>query len=147
MFLLVVIFLISIEVFVLSKKIDSLFATLDSSVSSVQHVTKTNKDLVSFSLISGSTVSGKLEIMGAIAGGYFNEGSMPVTILDADKKILKITSATAKSDWTTAAPILFTSALDFTGLPKGPAFIELHNDNPSGMPQNDKSILIPIVIS
>ena len=46
----------------------------------------------------------------------------------------------------TAEPVSFEGKIDFTGLTKGPAFLEIHNDNPSDLRENDKSILIPIVI-
>ena len=52
----------------------------------------------------------------------------------------------ATSEWMTAGPISFEGNIDFTGLPKGQAYFEIHNDNASGLPENDKSILIPIII-
>ena len=51
-----------------------------------------------------------------------------------------------KEDWMTINPVTFEGNIDFTGLPKGPAYFEIHNDNPSDIRENDKSILIPIVI-
>lgn len=52
----------------------------------------------------------------------------------------------AKTDWMTVEPVEFEGNIDFTGLTKGPAYFEIHNDNPSGLPENDKSIQIPIII-
>jgi hypothetical protein len=59
---------------------------------------------------------------------------------------LKSSNAVAKSDWMTAEPVSFEGNIDFSKLPKGPAYFQIHNDYASGLPKNDKSILIPITI-
>ncbi|MGI9118178.1 MAG: Gmad2 immunoglobulin-like domain-containing protein [Minisyncoccia bacterium] len=103
-------------------------------------------DLVSFSIDSGSSVHGLTQYKGTISGGYFFEGNILVNILDANKNILKKSNAVAKTEWMTSGPVDFEGSIDFTVLPKGPAYIEIHNDNASGLPENDKSILIPVII-
>lgn len=104
------------------------------------------KDLVSFSVKAGDTVSGKVKATGVVSGGYFFEANIVVNILDANKKLLKAGNGMADGDWMTAKPTSFSTNLDFTGLPSGPAYIEIKNDNASGDPAYDKQILIPIVI-
>lgn len=133
-------------VFFLNKKPSSPeLITVPSS--NIQPEILDNKDdLVSFSIAFGSNVSGKIEADGILKGGYFFEGNIPISILDANKNVLRITNGTATTDWMTAEPVSFNTTLDFTGLTAGPAYIEIHNDNPSGLPENDKFILIPIVI-
>ncbi len=103
-------------------------------------------DLVSFSIKPGQEVEGKVKATGSVKGGYFFEGNILINILDANKKILKASHGTAVGDWMTSKSVSFTADLDFTGLLKGKAYIQIHNDNASGLPENDKSILIPIVI-
>jgi len=105
------------------------------------------EDLVSFSINPGATVSGVLDITGSVKGGYFFEGNILINILDSDKNILKNSHVNAKTDWMTIEPVEFSTTLDITGLSKGPAYIEIHNDNASGLPENDKNILIPIIIN
>lgn len=104
------------------------------------------EDLISLSIIPNSKVSGILSYRGSIKGGYFFEANILINILDKDKKVLKASNAVAKFDWMTAEPVSFEGNIDFTDLPKGFAYFEIHNDNPSGLPENDKSVLIPIVI-
>lgn len=106
----------------------------------------TINDLVSFSILPGQEVSGKQVITGVLKGGYFFEANVITNILDANKKVLVKGHGTVVGDWMTSNPVSFTTTLDFTNQPKGPAFIEIHNDNASGLPENDKSILVPIVI-
>jgi len=102
--------------------------------------------LVSFSISPGQEVSGEIVATGTISGGYFFEANVLVNILDKDKNLLRAGNGTAKTDWMTSGPVGFDTVLDFSGLKKGQAYIEIHNDNASGLPENDKSILIPIVI-
>ena len=104
-------------------------------------------DLVSFSVNPGDTVENLLTVNGSVKGGYFFEGNILVNILDSNKKLLKSGNGIAKSDWMTTEPVIFDATLDFKELPSGPAFIEIHNDNPAGPDEGlNKNILIPIII-
>ena len=103
-------------------------------------------DLVTFSILPSSKVHGVLSYRGVIKGAYFFEANIVINILDLNKNVLQRSNAMATSDWMTSGPVDFEGNFDFGGLPKGPAYFEIHNDNPSDMRQNDKSILIPIVI-
>ena len=103
------------------------------------------QDLVSFSILPGSSVHGDVSYKGVIKGGYFFEGNILVGVLDVNKKNILQSNAKATTDWT-VDPVSFEGNLDFSKLPKGAAYIEIHNDNASGLPANDKSVLIPIVI-
>lgn len=104
-------------------------------------------DLVSFSIEPGQEVSGVLAATGAVSGGYFFEANIQVNILDLNKKVLRTGNGNAKTEWMTSGPVGFDTILDFTKLRKGKAYIEIHNDNASGLPENDKSILVPIIIN
>jgi len=105
------------------------------------------EDLVDFSIRPNTVVpKGILSYRGSIKGGYFFEANIMINILDANKNVLKASNAVAKTEWMTAGPVEFEGNIDFTGLPAGPAYFEIHNDNASGLPENDKSILIPIIL-
>ncbi len=103
-------------------------------------------DLVSFSIWPGSKVHGIVFYRGVIKGAYFFEANIGINVLDKNKNILKRNNAMATGEWMTSGPVNFEGSIDFSGLPKGPAYFEIHNDNPSDLRENDKSILIPIVI-
>lgn len=105
-----------------------------------------DSDLISFSIKHGQEVSGIMKVKGEIKGGYFFEGNILINVLDANKKVIKQGNAMATTEWMTVEPVTFETNIDFAGFPKGKAYIEIHNDNASGLPENDKSILIPIVI-
>lgn len=103
-------------------------------------------DLISCSVKPGSTISGNLVFNGIVKNGYFFEGNIVINILDQNKDILKKSYGNAVTDWMTSGPVSFTGSIDLTGVPAGAAYFEIHNDNASGIPENDKSILIPVII-
>lgn len=104
------------------------------------------QDLVYFSVNPGQKVSGSFKVVGSIRNAYFFEANILINILDSNKNILKNGHGNATTDWMTSGPVTFEGNIDFSGLPKGSAYIEIHNDNASGLSENDKSILIPIII-
>ena len=114
---------------------------------SLKKVLGNKDDLTSFSILPDSKVHGILSFRGTIEGAYFFEANIGINILDINKKTLKQSNAVAKSDWMSTEPVSFEGSIDFSGLPKGPAYFEIHNDNASGLPEKDKSILIPIIIN
>lgn len=105
------------------------------------------EDLISFTILPGTKVpNGILSYRGSIKGGWFFEGNILINILDKNKVAILNTNAVAKTDWMTAQPVEFEGNVDFTNLPKGSYYFEIHNDNASGLPENDKFIQIPIII-
>lgn len=117
----------------------------------IETIDKTNilgnkDDLISFSIWPNTKVHGIVSYRGTIKGGYFFEANILVGVLDMNKKNILQSNGVAKTEWMTAGPVEFEGFLDFSKLPKGSAYIEIHNDNASGLPEHDKSILIPIVI-
>lgn len=103
-------------------------------------------DLVSFSITPNQTLSGLVNFNGSVKNAYFFEGNIVIRILDTNNNVLKTGYGTATTDWMTINPVNFQGNIDLTGLPIGPAYFQIHNDNASALPQNDKFILIPIVI-
>jgi len=103
-------------------------------------------NLIAFSIWPQSKVKGLVSYRGVIQGGYFFEGNILIGVANLNKKIILQSNGVAKTDWMTSGPVSFEGNLDFSKAPKGPAYLEIHNDNASGLPENDKSILIPIII-
>lgn len=105
------------------------------------------EDYMSFSIYPDSKVSGPVSFFGVAPNNYFFEANILVNVLDLNKEVIKSSHGTASNgDWMIDQSVDFTGSIDFTGLPKGPAYFEIHNDNASGLPEHDKSILIPIII-
>lgn len=104
-------------------------------------------DLVYFSIKPYDKVGGIVVYDGLVKNGYFFEANILINILDADKNIVLRSHASAKSEWMTSEPVLFEGVLDLSKMNSGLHYLEIHNDNASGLPEHDKSILIPIIIN
>jgi hypothetical protein len=93
-----------------------------------------------------NTVVGKtFTISGEAPGQWYFEASFPVQIKDKDGNTRASIPARAQGDWMTTAQVPFTATLtvaDYTG----PATLVLLRDNPSGLPENDDALEVPIVI-
>lgn len=97
-------------------------------------------------LKSNDEIFSPLTITGEIKGTWFFEGSFPVILVDWDGKIIAQVSVTTKSDWMTEDFVPFEAIINF----QKPSYGEkgsliFKKDNPSGLPQNDDAIEIPVV--
>lgn len=104
-------------------------------------------DLIVVDLPLPDSVVGKqFSIMGKARGPWYFEASFPVTVLDANGLVLAEGAAQAQGDWMTEAfvPFVFEAMIPETYI--GPATIVLKNDNPSGEPEQDRSMSFPITI-
>ena len=98
------------------------------------------------SVLATSTI-----VTGTALGSWYFEGSFVVELLDVNGTVIAVSSARAGSNWMTAEPVPFTAKLTFInpykpGSPdkmKGGTLV-LRNDNPSGLPENDRFISLPV---
>ncbi len=93
-----------------------------------------------------TVVTSPLIVTGRARGNWFFEASFPVSLVNWDGLIIAQGVATAKGDWMTTELVPFEAVLEFEKpelYPERGALI-LQKDNPSGLPQNDAAIEIPI---
>lgn len=84
-----------------------------------------------------------LKVEGQAKGTWFFEASLPVKLVDSDNNIVVSHYGTALDDWMTEKPVRFTSSLVFsTSATSG--YLIISKDNPSGLPENDGSIRVPV---
>lgn len=147
LFILIILVAVILRLMYANKQVYLPSSTENQSVENVKNPIEGNaKDLVILSLAPYSQVSGTINLSGEVKGGYFFEGNILVNVLDINKNIIKKSHGTALTNWMTEGPVSFSASVDFTGLPQGQAYVEIHNDNASGLSENDKSILVPIII-
>ncbi len=84
-------------------------------------------------------------VTGKAPGPWYFEASFPIKVVDADNNFIGQGIAQAQSDWMTEGDVQFIATTTVTGY-SGPAILVLLKDNPSGLPENDDSVSIPIVI-
>ncbi len=90
-------------------------------------------------------ISSPLMITGEARGYWFFEASFPIVLVNWDGLIVAEGIATADGEWMTEDFVPFTATLTFTK----PDFdnrgtLIFKKDNPSGLPENDNALEIPI---
>lgn len=89
-------------------------------------------------------VTSPLSIEGQAKGNWYFEASFPVELVDANGKSLIKTPVEAKSEWMTTEFVPFSLNLTFTKPETKTGKLILRNDNPSGLEENQKELIIPI---
>ncbi|MBI5369746.1 hypothetical protein HZA85_00940 [Candidatus Uhrbacteria bacterium] len=93
-------------------------------------------------------ISSPLVVSGSVSGTWFFEASFPVELTDWDGNIIAQGQAQAQGDWMTSQDVPFIATLEFeTPTTGNNGFVILRKDNPSGLPENDDFLEIPIVFS
>lgn len=88
-------------------------------------------------------ISSPLKILGNVVGSWFFEGSMPIKLVDANNNLIASGLAKSDKDWMTEKPVPFSASLEFlTNATSG--FLVISKDNPSGLPENDGFIKVPV---
>jgi hypothetical protein len=93
-------------------------------------------------------VASPLAISGEIPGNWSFEASFPIVLLDPTGKIIGQTAASLDGEWMTSNYVPFTATLTFEAPSAGGSgILTLRKDNPSGLPENDDAIEIPVTFA
>lgn len=92
-------------------------------------------------------IKSPLTLKGQIDPSWVFEASFPIELFDNQNKSLYVGTASVPN-WTEGD----NQFIDFTAIIKfsttaASGILEIRNDNPSGLPENDKSISIPVIFS
>ncbi len=91
-----------------------------------------------------AVVSGDVHIVGEARGTWFFEASFPIELTDASGKIIAQTHAKAKSDWMTTEFVPFDATITVPSGTTGKGTLVLKKDNPSGLPEKDDELDVPV---
>jgi hypothetical protein len=97
--------------------------------------------------LPNQVIESPLTIRGEARGTWFFEGSFPIVLANWDGLIVSEHFATAKGEWMTEEFVPFEAVLEFdrqTYSNRGSLILQ--KDNPSGMPEHDDAIEIPVLI-
>lgn len=89
-------------------------------------------------------ITSPLQIKGKLHGNWFFEASVPIELQDDNGKVLATTHAQAVGDWMTEDFADFTATLNFAKPTVQTGWIVFKKDNPSGLPENDDEVRLPI---
>ena len=94
----------------------------------------------------GATVSHTITVTGQAPGAWFFEAQFPLLVKDSNNETVASEPAHAQGDWESTGEVTFTDSIVVDPSFHGPATLVLLRDNPSGLPENDDSVTVPIVI-
>jgi hypothetical protein len=94
--------------------------------------------------LPGARISSPLTLKGKARGTWFFEGDFPVILLDARGNRIAESYAAAKGEWMTDNFVGFEGMIHFKGFSGTRGILILKKDNPTGLPQFDDSLEIPI---
>ena len=100
--------------------------------------------------LPNQSVTSPLVITGEARGNWFFEASFPVFLTDWDGRIIAQGIATAKSEWMTTEFVPFEATLTFSvdkAAYSNRGTLILKKDNPSGLPEHDDALEIPLQIA
>jgi len=83
-------------------------------------------------------------VMGEVPGNWSFEASFPIKILDAKGNVVAKASAQLLGEWMTTRLVPFSAKLIYTMAASGNGVLLLQKDNPSGLPENNDTVSIPI---
>lgn len=92
----------------------------------------------------GAIVTSPLLINGMARGYWYFEASFPVRIFDDHGIELGVAIAQAGGDWMTKEFVPFAAILEFKKPSTEKGVLVLQKDNPSGLPEHDAELRIPI---
>lgn len=102
-------------------------------------------DICVYGIKEAKLIKSPLILTGEARGYWFFEASFPVEIIDGNNNLLAQGLAQAHGDWMTEESVPFTvESLKFETPATDTGTLVLKRDNPSGLPENDANLTIPI---
>jgi hypothetical protein len=101
-------------------------------------------DIIVATPAANQVISSPVQISGKAKGSWFFEATFPVKLLDDQGKVLASGIVRAQGDWQTADFVDFSGNLLFMTPTSTRGSLQFSKDNPSGLPENDKSFFVPV---
>jgi hypothetical protein len=89
-------------------------------------------------------VTSPLMVTGEARGYWYFEADFPVRLLDAEGHELAVAPAQAQGDWMVEEFVPFAVELEFAEPVTTRGELVLERDNPSGLPENDDQLVVPV---
>jgi hypothetical protein len=93
---------------------------------------------------AATIIQSPLQISGYAKGEWFFEGDFPVILKDSNGTTIAEHYVTAMDDWMTDDFVRFEGMLEFESPEEEKGSVILKKDNPSGLPENNDAVEIPI---
>lgn len=93
---------------------------------------------------AGDKIQNPVLVRGEARGYWFFEASFPVEVRDGSGNVLGRGIATAEGEWMTEEFVPFFATIEFSPGGNTEGFLAFVKDNPSGLPEHDDELLIPV---
>ena len=121
---------------------------VDDEVTVTEPEQENNHDLITVTKpVAGEVVGNPIMVTGEARGYWFFEASFPIVVTDWNGVIIGEGYAQAEDDWMTEEFVPFVGTVNYNlpvDTPYKRGFLILKKDNPSGLPENDDAIEVPI---
>ncbi len=104
-------------------------------------------DIVVLTPQPNEIIKSPLEVRGEARGMWFFEANLRVNLLDSEGTIIVATNGMAEGEWMTSDFVPFKAIVDFPTPKTLTGILRILNDNPSGLPENEKSFNVPVKFS
>jgi hypothetical protein len=91
-------------------------------------------------------ITNPLVITGQARGTWYFEANFPLELQDLNGIVLGTSFATAQGEWMTEEFVPFTAEITFAQPTTPSVNLVIKNANPSGLPENEKTLVIPVKI-
>lgn len=119
-----------------------------TDINQITHITvATSSPLIILYPEENQEVTSPIHIAGKAKGNWFFEASFPIRLTDTKGDIIASGHAQALGNWMTSEYVDFTADIVYpkaTTTARG--LLEFSKDNPSGNPEFDQSIFIPVIL-
>jgi hypothetical protein len=101
---------------------------------------------ITTALAEGVSISSPLLATGTAQGPWYFEGSFPIAVIASNGTVLAEVPATARGEWMTEDFVPFSVTIAFPPQEKGSiGAVRFTRDNPSGLPEHDAQVLVPVI--
>jgi len=91
-------------------------------------------------------VGHSFSVIGQAPGPWFFEAQFPLMVKDRQGNAVGHATAQAQGDWQTEDMVDFSTTMQIDAIFHGPATLVLMKDNPSGLPEHDDAVEVPIIV-
>ncbi|MBI2054052.1 MAG: GerMN domain-containing protein [Candidatus Staskawiczbacteria bacterium] len=121
-----------------------LFALQESSPE--EEVKEPESDVIVLFPKPGEAITSPLVVLGEAKGTWFFEATFPIKITDEAGNVLGVSYVEAVDDWMTENFVRFSGKISFLAKERTNGFLVLAKDNPSGLPEYDKEVKVPVIL-
>jgi hypothetical protein len=120
-------------------------ATTTATSTGVASFPSDNSDRIRVTNVSANQqVASPFTVEGTARGNWYFEASFPIELRDGNGKLIVQKPAQAIGEWMTVEFVPFSATLTYAKPATATGTLILRNDNPSGLPENDRWISIPV---